>query len=96
MLFVVTATDMIGALALRMKTREAHLAYLREGNAVKLAGPFVNEQGEPVGSMLIIEAADLDAAKAWAAADPYAKAGLFLSSDVRRWNATINLCEAKL
>ncbi len=96
MLFVVTAIDMLGTLALRMATREAHLAYLRQGHAVKLAGPFLNDKNEPVGSMLVIEAADLDAAKAWAAADPYAKAGLFLSCDVRRWNATINLCEAKL
>ena len=96
MLFVISAIDMLGALALRMATREAHLAYLHESGVVKLAGPFLNDKGEPVGSLVVIEAADLDAAKAWAAADPYAKAGLFLSSDVRRWNPAINLCEAKL
>ncbi len=32
--------------------------------------------------MIIIEAPDLDAAKAWAANDPYAKAGLFAATEI--------------
>ena len=37
------------------------------------------------GSLLVIEADDIAAARAFAAADPYAKAGLFASVDIRPW-----------
>ena len=96
MLFVITAIDREGSLQLRMATREAHLAYAKETGAVRLGGPFLNAQGEMAGSLLIIEAADLGAARIWAANDPYAKAGLFQSTDVRGWKAGINNCGAAL
>ena len=96
MLFVVTAIDKEGSLQLRMATREAHLAYAKETGAVKLGGPFLNAQNEMCGSLLIIEAADLSAAHIWASNDPYAKAGLFQSTDVRAWKAGINNCGAAL
>ena len=88
-LFVLTAMDKPKALETRLATREAHLAYLRERGVVRLAGPFLDAAGDPAGSLLIIEAADLDAARAFAAADPYAKAGLFQSVDIRAFKATI-------
>ena len=96
MLYVITAVDKEGSLQLRMATREAHFAYVKENGAVRLGGPFLNAQGEMVGSMIIIEAADLAAARNWQTNDPYAKAGLFQSSDLRPWKATANFCEAKL
>ena len=37
------------------------------------------------GSLIVIETDDLDTAKAFAAADPYAKAGLFANVDIRPW-----------
>jgi uncharacterized protein YciI len=46
--------------------------------------------------MLIFEAEDMERAKAWSAKDPYVKAGLFKSTDIRPWKATVNVCEAKL
>jgi uncharacterized protein YciI len=49
-----------------------------------------------IGSFIILEADSLEAAERWAANDPYTKAGLFASSIVRPWRATINNCEAKL
>jgi uncharacterized protein YciI len=39
--------------------------------------------------MLVIEAEDLAAAQAFAAADPYAKAGLFERVDVRAFRVTL-------
>jgi hypothetical protein len=96
MLFVVTAIDKEGSLRLRMETREVHLAYAKETGAVRLGGPFLNAQGEMCGSLLVVEAADLQAARIWAQNDPYAKAGLFQSSDVRGWKAGINNCGAAL
>lgn len=90
MLFVVICIDKNDALALRMVTREAHLAYVRETGVAKLGGPFLDAKGDMNGSLIIFEAEDLAAAKAWAANDPYAKAGVFASSEVRPWKATLN------
>lgn len=96
MLFIITAIDKPGSLALRLATREAHFAYAREKGGVRLGGPFLDGEGNMAGSMIILEAADLAAAKAWAANDPYAKAGLFAQSEVRPWKATFNDCGAAL
>ena len=96
MLFVVMAKDKPDHLALRMATREAHFAYVKETGAVKLGGPFLDAKGDMAGSLIVIEAADLPAAKHWQQNDPYNKAGLFQSADVQPWKATANFCEAKL
>lgn len=90
MLFVIVAVDKPNSLELRVATRTAHFEYAKETGAVRLGGPFLDANGDMAGSMIIIEAADLAAAKAWAANDPYAKAGLFASSDVRPWKLTFN------
>ena len=96
MLFVVTAIDRENALALRLATREAHFAYARETGVIRLGGPFLSAKDEMAGSLIIFEAADLEAAKAWHANDPYVKAGLFAHSEVRPWKMTFNACDAKL
>ena len=95
MLFVVIALDKENGLALRLATREAHFAYVRETGIVRLGGPFLDAQGNMKGSLIIFEADDIAAAKAWHAGDPYVKAGLFAASEVRPWKATFNSVEAK-
>ena len=60
-LFVISYIDKPNALALRMKTREAHLAYAHGKDApakVKLGGPYLDEKGDMAGSLIIVEAAD--------------------------------------
>ncbi len=96
MLFVITAHDRPDSLALRMATRPAHFDYAQKTGAVRLGGPFLDEKGEMIGSLMIIEAADLAAAREWQANDPYAKAGLFADSDLQPWKATANFCKAEL
>lgn len=96
MLFVVTAIDKPNSLALRMATREAHFQYARATGTIRLGGPFLDAKGDMAGSLIIFEAQDLAAAKAWHAQDPYVKAGLFAQSDVRPWKATFNECGAQL
>jgi hypothetical protein len=90
MLFVLTAIDKDNALALRTETRAAHFEYAKATDAIKLGGPFLDAKGDMAGSLIIFEAADMQAAKQWAANDPYAKAGLFATSDVRPWKLTFN------
>jgi uncharacterized protein YciI len=96
MLFVITAVDKPDSLALRLAVREAHFAFVRENAGVKLGGPFLNDDGEMAGSMIVVEAADRAAAEAWHASDPYVKAGLFVHSEVRPWKPTYNPIEATL
>ncbi len=91
-LFVITAVDKPGGLAARLEHRPAHLAYLAEhGGMVKLAGPFLTaaEGGDPCGSLVVVEAADLAAAQAFAAGDPFVIGGLFERSTVQPWRCTI-------
>ena len=90
MLFVAIAIDKPDSLILRMATREAHFAYARETGVIKLGGPFLDANGEMVGSLIIFEADDIDSARAWHANDPYVKAGLFAHSEVRPWRPTFN------
>lgn len=88
MLFAVICTDKSGGLPLRMETRPAHLDYLKATNAVQ-AGPFLDADGKPCGSLVIIEADGRAAAEDWAANDPYALVGLFSDVRVEQWNKVI-------
>lgn len=81
MLVAVICTDKENALDLRMANREAHLAYIDESGVVAQAGPFLDAEGKMCGSLVILDVADMGAARVWAENDPYARAGLF--SDVR-------------
>ena len=56
---------------------------------MRLGGPFLSADGEMAGSMIVIEAADLEAAEAFHAGDPYKRAGLFETSQVTPWKITI-------
>jgi len=75
-----------------MANRPEHLAYLHGlGETLVFAGPFTAEDGVTMkGSLVVVEAATLDAARKIAAGDPFAKAGVFASVDIRPWLWTIN------
>jgi uncharacterized protein len=91
MLFALICDDRPDAGTLRADTRPAHLDHLKSlGTALKFAGPFLDDEGKPSGSLVVVEADSWEAAKALADADPYAKAGLFERVTVRRWNWTVN------
>jgi uncharacterized protein YciI len=81
--------DKPGALQTRLENREAHLAHIAASGVVEMAGPFLDETGTMTGSLIILSVASLEEAKAWAAADPYAKAGLFESVAIREWKKVI-------
>jgi uncharacterized protein len=96
MLFALMCTDKPGSLDLRLSVRPDHVNFLNGlGERLKAAGPFMGADGKPNGSLVIIEAKDMADAKATAAADPYAKAGLFQSVDIRTWEWRIKNPEAK-
>jgi uncharacterized protein len=93
MLFALICNDKPGCLQLRMDTRPEHLVFLESLNAkgaLALAGPFLDGEGKPNGSLVVVEATDQTAAELIAGQDPYAKAGLFASVEIRPWNWTFN------
>ena len=88
--FALINYDTPGSLDLRMATREAHLDYMRaHGEAIRLAGPFLDDGGAMSGSMILIEAPDLATAQRISANDPYALAGLFERREVRAVRITM-------
>lgn len=78
-----------GGVALRAATRSAHLEWVAgNGRAVRMAGPLLADDGETmIGSIFLLQADSLDAAKAFSAADPYSRAGLFAEVRINetRW-----------
>ena len=89
-LFVLTCIDKPNSLDRRMAAREAHLAWVRGRiGEMKLGGPFLDEAGDMAGSLMILEEPDLAAARAFNAEDPYTKAGLWQSVDVRPFRVTL-------
>jgi len=97
MLFALLCKDKPGHLNVRMDTRPTHIEHLNRLNAegtLKIAGPFLDDDGKPCGSLIIIEAESKEAARALADADPYAQAGLFESVEVQAYNWVFNKPEA--
>jgi uncharacterized protein len=84
-MFVVVALDKPDSRELRAANRQAHLDYADSTGVVALGGPFLDAEGNMTGSLIILDLPDLAAAEAWAAADPYAKAGLFETVTIRAW-----------
>ncbi|PWE55120.1 hypothetical protein DEM27_16890 [Metarhizobium album] len=97
MLFAFICTDKPGHLNVRMETRPAHVEHLNKLNAegtLKIAGPFLDADGKPCGSLVIVKADSIEAAQAIADADPYTKAGLFETVEVKPYNWVFNNPEA--
>ena len=97
MLFALLCKDKPGHLNVRMDTRPTHVKHLNKLNAegtLKMAGPFLDDEGKPCGSLVIVEAETKEAAKALADADPYAIAGLFESVEIKPFNWVFNKPEA--
>ncbi|MBB4211263.1 hypothetical protein CCR85_07215 [Rhodothalassium salexigens] len=89
MLYIIIAKDKPDAVGLRTETRHAHLQHLKGmGDRLKVAGPLRLHDGadHPAGSVIVVEAASLSAARLAAEADPYFQAGLFESVEVRPFN----------
>ncbi len=89
MLVALIARDKPGALQTRMDNRAAHLAYIEKTGVVAQAGPLLNDADQMIGSLVILDIESLDAARDWAAHDPYAQAGLFESVELIPWKKVI-------
>ena len=96
MLYALLCTDKPNSAELRAKMRPEHLVYLNHlGDALKFAGPFLDDAGTPTGSLVMIEAETRTAAEKLASKDPYAQAGLFASVEIKAWRWSVKNPEAK-
>lgn len=90
--FVVLCLDKPESLAIRQEHRAAHLAYLAaNADSVKLGGPFLDAAGQMCGSMLVFSCPDEAAARALLAGDPFLKAGLFASVELRPFRPSVGV-----
>lgn len=92
MWYAIEGHDGADVLARRLEARSAHLARLhalRDAGRLLLAGPCPAIDAEDPGpagfsgSIVIAEFESLEAARAWADADPYIAAGVYDRVDVR-------------
>jgi uncharacterized protein YciI len=83
------AHDKPGALPVRTANRQAHLDYIAATGVVEMAGPLLDDAGQMCGSLIVLDVADMAAARDWAASDPYAKAGLFAATTLIEWKKVI-------
>lgn len=93
MLFALNCKDKPDHLQVRLDARPDHVAFLEDLNArgsLAFAGPYLGDDGKPCGSLVVIEAATRSEAEVIAAGDPYARAGLFESVDIKAWNWVFN------
>lgn len=98
MLYAIIAEDTPDSLEKRMANRPAHLARLTElqnQGRLLLAGPMpAIDSIDPgpagfTGSLIVAEFSDLDAAKAWANADPFVGAGVYANVAVKPFRKTL-------
>jgi uncharacterized protein YciI len=90
-LFIILATDKPGSAHIRADNRPAHMEYLKGfDDKIVAGGATLTDDGAGMtGSFLMVDMADRAAVEAFAGNDPFAKAGLFQSTEIRRWRKVI-------
>ena len=89
--FALVAYDRPNSVARRLEIRPEHLKHLDAlGDQLVLDGPFLNDAGEGVGSIVVVEAENLDEARTLFGRDPFVTQGLFDSITIKPWKLTIN------
>jgi uncharacterized protein YciI len=96
MVFVIQAMDRAGSKETRQAHRAAHLAFLEKaGAAVLLAGPVLTDEGEMVGSLLIVDLPTIAAVRDWLDDDPYARADMFEHVAIKAFKPAVINFEAR-
>jgi|TARA_R100000501_G_scaffold14813_2_gene26899 hypothetical protein len=84
--FAIHCIDKPNSGDLRAKTRPSHLEHIAGiRDRIVAAGPLLDADGGPIGSLIIAEFDGRTDAVGFAASDPYARAGLFASVAVTAW-----------
>lgn len=85
--FIVIAKDKNNFQEIRLNNREKHLEYITNITSVniKIAGPLLGDNKNMKGSMLVIEANNIEEINKFLENDPYNKAGLFQSIEIEEY-----------
>jgi uncharacterized protein len=87
--YVFTGIDKPSGDAARLEARGRHREHIRRqvgGCRCVLGGPLYDRPGgRMVGSLLVFEAPSEEAVRSFMAADPYIRAGIFESVEIRPW-----------
>ncbi|MEO9229618.1 MAG: YciI family protein [Devosia sp.] len=87
MLFIVSGRDHAEGLTHRLQFRPQHRAYYETlGDDLILSGPYLDDKGDPIGSMIVIRRESQEAAESFAQNDPFVKEQVFASIQVSHWN----------
>ena len=90
-LFAMIAKDRPGTGAQRTATRPVHLDHLKSlGDKLVFAGALMGEDGNPEGSLLVLEAETIEQARTSFLADPFVAEGIFGSTEIKPWRIAIN------
>lgn len=98
MLYAIIASDAANSLKARLANRPAHLERLnalKDAGRLVLAGPHPaidsNDPGPAgfTGSLVVAEFDSLEAARAWADADPFCAAGVYAEVVVKPFRQTL-------
>lgn len=84
-LFVYQGRDSDRGLELRKLHRDKHLAHLTpldDAGRIRFAGPLLDGDQNPCGSLIVFESESLDAARRIAEDDPYLLEGVFSDVEV--------------
>jgi uncharacterized protein YciI len=90
--YIIHCLDKPDALPRRLEHYEAHRAYLQAATVKMIvSGPLMSDDGETmIGSCFLIEAPDKAAVQAFNATDPFAKAGIWASVSIHRFNKRVD------
>tara|TARA_B100001248_G_C27312074_1_gene422503 strand:- start:700 stop:972 length:273 start_codon:yes stop_codon:yes gene_type:complete len=90
MTYLITCKDKKNSLNLRLSTREKHIKYLKKiKNKLILAGPILDKNNEPRGTVLIIDFDKLSDVKKFVSNDPYSKVNLFREIKIIKFNKVL-------
>ena len=89
--FMILTRDVADGPAIRARVRDDHLAWLKRPSEVTVlsAGPWLDDTDVMRGSLLVVKAPSRSALDAWMDDDPYARAGLMESVDIRPFKLVI-------
>ncbi|NMP16623.1 MULTISPECIES: YciI family protein [unclassified Thalassotalea] len=100
MWYMIYSEDVDNSLQKRLSVRDKHLArlqQLQDQGRLLIAGPLPaidsDDPGQSgfTGSLLVIDFDSLDAAKAWADADPYIAAGVYKNVTVKPFKKVLGV-----
>lgn len=90
-LYALMAKDHRNGVEHRVAVRPEHLKYLESiGDRLVFAGALQTEAAQPIGTLTVIEAPNLEEATAFFEKDPFVVRGVFQSHEISRWNWALN------